>query len=54
MSGKRFGVSPYTLLVEVKMNTASGAVQAGGFEHVERAAGVDVEVGERLAGGPVV
>jgi len=31
-----------------------GRVETGVFEHVERAARVDVEIGERLAGGPVV
>ncbi len=36
------------------MNVASGGVAAGGLEQVERAVGVDPEVGLRIGGRPVV
>ena len=54
MSRIVFGRSPYTLLVLMWTNAASGACPAGGFEQVQGADGVHVEVVERAGRGEVV
>ena len=53
---KREGVGPVAVdfVGRGKDERRVGAVLARGLEQVERAVGVDREIGERIAGGPVV